>query len=68
MKKSQVFNFSKILVEDAKQKECPRCKGFGGIIGDVFGCHLCNGYGRLWISDSGWTRALHKRLGDSQLY
>lgn len=69
---SQVFNKSKVSVENAKKAQCPRCKGFSAVFprDKEDHCDLCEGKGELWISiyNTGWTRALWKRLGDSKLY
>jgi DnaJ-class molecular chaperone len=66
----KVYNRSTLLVEKATMQQCPRCRGFGGCAhdADAHDCYLCEGKGRLWISVSGWTRALWKRLEDSKLY
>lgn len=64
----KIYNKSKQLVEKAKFKQCPRCRGFGSVLGDDDGCEICNGYGRAWISDSGWTRAKHQKTENSKLY
>ena len=67
MKKANVYNHSKCRIEKGTWKLCPRCKGFGAKTGDDDNCHLCRGYGNLWISESGWTRAKYSRLEDSKL-
>lgn len=63
-----VYNKSTLFVEKAKRVECPRCRGVGGNLGDEDGCSLCDGKGKLWKSESGWTRAIGRRLDQSQLY
>ena len=65
-----VYNKSKGITEKAKKVKCPRCRGFGAIVGDEDNCIICNGHGSIWmaISSSGWTRPLYARLDDSQLY
>lgn len=68
MAKKQVLNQSKNLFEDAEHKKCPRCSGFGGVFGDEDGCHICNGYGSCWVTQSGWTLAPYARSSKSQLY
>jgi DnaJ-class molecular chaperone len=67
----KVYNKSKGQLEKAKKVICPRCKGFGAVINDkVFPntCFLCKGYGKLWKSESGWTRALYASIAYSQLW
>jgi uncharacterized phage protein len=65
---AKVYNKSTQLSEPATKETCPRCSGFGAIFHDQGSCYLCNGAGKVWISSSGWTRALHKPLTDSILY
>lgn len=67
---SQVYNKCKQVTEPATKEKCPRCSGFGSVFQDDGNCTLCLGYGKLWksITGSGWTRALYRRLDDSQLY
>lgn len=64
----QVLNKSRNLFEPAKEVTCPRCSGFGGILGDDGSCPICNGYGNCWKTESGWTLAPFKRANSSQLY
>lgn len=64
----KVYNHSSLLVEAAKITRCPRCSGFGGVYGDDGECWVCNGWGRCWVSVSGWTRAKWARLESSKLY
>lgn len=69
---SHVFNKSSLVVEQAKQDTCPRCKGFGGCFPqDKDGtCTLCNGQGTLWVacSGSGWVRPIGDRVVNSVLW
>lgn len=65
---TKVYNKSREKVEPAKLTKCPNCKGFGANHGDDDSCYLCNGYGELWISDSGWTRGKYQRIENSILY
>ena len=65
---SKLFNHSKLVMEKAEKRKCPRCNGFGGLFpadGDG-GCHICDGDGRVWMSASGWTRKLWGRIGESE--
>lgn len=64
----QVYNKSKLIMEIATNKKCPRCKGFGLVTKDIDNCYLCNGHGRLWISENGWTRPFYSFMNDSKLY
>jgi len=66
----KVYNKSTLLVEKATKKTCPRCSGFGGLFHDDKNCHLCNGYGKLWVSvnKTGWVRAFRAKIENSQLY
>ena len=66
--RATVYNKTKERVEEATKQDCPRCRGFGGRLGDEDGCELCNGDGTLWVSESGWTRQLYARLVNSRLY
>jgi len=67
---AMVLNKSKERMEKAEQEYCPRCDGFGRVVGDDVGCFLCKGYGYLWVSveDTGWTRAMYARINNSELY
>lgn len=65
---SRVLNKSTQLVEPAKYVKCPRCSGFGGIITDEHRCTICDGFGKVWRSVSGWTRVWHRRLETSKLW
>jgi len=57
-KEKLIFNKSKVLFEKAYMGMCQRCKGTGIAPKDKDGkCVLCNGFGELWISSSGWTLA-----------
>ena len=70
MATAYVLNKSTGEKERAKEINCPNCKGFGKLFGDEEVCHICNGYGFVWISVTGssWTRPRHKRLQSSQLF
>jgi len=64
-----VYNKSKEIFEPAELKKCPRCSGFGGISSDMgLPCILCAGYGKVWISDSGWVRIYRQRRDHSRLW
>lgn len=58
-----VFNESSLRNEVAYRQSCPRCKGAGIRTGEDGPCHLCNGWGEVWRTESGWTIALHARKG-----
>ena len=65
----KIFNNSTQLTEIAKQKTCPRCKGFGSNLNDIDICPLCNGYGYLWVNNtSGNTLKMYGRTGQEQFY
>jgi len=65
-----VYNKSKEKYERAKVEHCPYCKGYGNNFGDDDVCHLCNGYGKLWVSieNTGWTCSFYGRQNRSKLY
>lgn len=67
---ADVFNKSKLQVEQGKRACCPRCKGHGGTPKDPDGeyCYFCRGKGELWLSESGWGRAIGAPLMESDLY
>ena len=65
---TKLYNRSTERYETAKKQTCPRCKNFGAVNGDDGPCYLCKGIGVLWISESGWTRALYNRQNDTRLY
>ena len=63
----KLFNHSKLKIEKAVKKRCPRCRGFGGTTQDRGEhCFLCKRLGEVWISDTGWTRPLYGRVGESE--
>jgi len=64
----KLFNKSKLRVESAKKQKCPRCSGFGGCFpaDDGEPCSICKGDGRVWMSETGWTRPLYGRIGESE--
>lgn len=64
----KVLNKSKEQFERAKQQKCPRCKGAGQVFKEPDNCTLCNGNGRVWMSTSGWTRAVFSRMENSKLW
>ncbi len=62
-----LYNHSKEKTEKGYKETCPRCRGFGATLMDKdHKCTLCLGYGKLWISDSGWTRPLFGRITKSE--
>lgn len=70
---TMLVNHSKNRPEKADKKKCPRCSGFGGCfpqdtMNDKGECFLCKGIGEVWISrnESGWTRPLYGRIGESE--
>lgn len=65
-----IENKSKVLMVEAEERTCPRCRGFGGTTADKDGedCHVCDGHGWAWVSNCGWTLAPGKPPEDSQLY
>lgn len=68
---ADVFNKSKLQVEQGKRACCPRCKGAGGTMQDwkrASECYFCKGKGELWLSESGWGRAIGAPLMESDLY
>lgn len=64
----KVYNKSTQMEEIAEKITCPRCKGFGANFNDENACTLCNGWGVVWASNSGWTRAMYKSMEESTLY
>lgn len=69
MASKYIFNYSSLLMEAATKEKCPRCRGFGGVIGDDDNCDLCDGYGWVWRSHSGWTlKPYGKVKQDEKLY
>lgn len=69
MEETRVYNKSSQEIEDAELSQCPRCRGFGGVFSDDGDCYFCGGYGELYLSDSGWGRAIDAEdLEQSQLY
>lgn len=67
--KNILTNRSNGQVESCANIQCPRCIGFGRIVFSEEECYLCRGHGRLWWSESGWTRPLWGRINrDEQLY
>lgn len=58
MATKRIKNNSTLMMEDATQQECPRCKGVGYTRRDVasgFDCVLCMGKCRVWRTQSGWV-------------
>jgi hypothetical protein len=68
MKTTQVYNHSRCVLEQATRKKCPACRGFGNYTTNNEDSCLCNGYGWLWMSHSGWIKAPYKRAMTSRLY
>ena len=65
---SKVFNYSTLKTESAKLCKCPRCGKFGRITHEDYDCHVCNGHGEIWISESNWYRAKHSSIERSKLW
>jgi len=61
-----IMNHSKVMMESAKMMECPRCKGHGSCIYDDDPCVMCNGWGKLWMTESSWYQAKYSK--ESSLY
>ena len=61
-----IMNHSKARTEKATQETCPRCKGFGALRSDIDNCPLCNGRGRLWLTESGWTLKISGRVNSQE--
>ena len=67
MGKKKVYNHSACEWEQAEQKTCPRCRGFGSTSADESECPLCDGYGKLWMTTGNWVLHLYSR-GPGQLW
>lgn len=62
-----LFNHSKQVMENAGKKECPRCSGHGSTSSDKGNeCYLCQGYGYVWLSKTGWIRPLYGIITKSE--
>ena len=69
---AQVYNKSRLQVENATIKQCPKYKGncysMSHQTFEDLACDICNGFGKVWVSLSGWTRAKYRKLENSKLY
>lgn len=67
-KVKMLWNASKLQMEPAIVKQCPRCRGFGAVRGDEKSCPICNGFGDAWVTESGWTLPKYKKSDEAVLY
>lgn len=64
-----IANQSRLLMVPAERSTCPRCKGFGAVLGDEDTCGTCRGHGEVWASACGWTLADGATVGqDEELF
>jgi len=65
---SKLYNRSTGFIEKAEVKPCKACNQQGTGQDGYSNCIYCNGYGELWISESGWTRAKYRPVEETLLY
>ena len=64
----KVYNISSCRLDEVFLQTCPRCSGFGSVIGSGE-CYICSGHGDVWYNkNSGLSLPKFARVVDQKIY